>query len=68
MGPAHDGFEFLKGNFEGLKGYVVGQMTKSRCGKIYIDDTGFDAVTSSFPMNSDSLPLPAWPSLHPKEE
>lgn len=26
------------------------------------------AVTSSFPMNSDSLPLPAWPSLLPKKE
>ena len=41
MGPAHDGFEFLKGNFEGLKGYVVGRMTKSRLGKIYIDDEGW---------------------------
>ena len=41
MGPAHSGFEFLKGNFEGLKGYVVGRMTKSRCGKLYIDDTGW---------------------------
>ena len=41
MGPAHSGFEFLKGNFEGLKGYVVGRMTKSRRGKIYIDDEGW---------------------------
>ena len=41
MGPAHGGFEFLKGNFEGLKGYVVGRMTKSRRGKIYIDDEGW---------------------------
>ena len=41
MGPAHGGFEFLKGNFEGLKGYVVGRMTKSRCGKIYIDNEGW---------------------------
>ena len=31
----------MKGNFEGLKGYVVGQMTKSRRGKIYIDDEGW---------------------------
>ena len=38
--PAHSGFEFLKGNFEGLKGYVVGPMTKSRRDKIYINDEG----------------------------
>ena len=41
MGPAHGGFEFLKGNFEGLKGYVVGRMTKGHRGKIYIDDKGW---------------------------
>ena len=41
MGTTHSGFEFLKGNFEGLKGYVVGRMTKSRHGKIYIDDEGW---------------------------
>ena len=41
MGPLHGGFEFLKGNFEGLKGYVVGRMTQSRRGKIYIDDEGW---------------------------
>ena len=40
VGPAHGGFEFLKGSFEEIKGYVVGQMTKSRCGKLYIDDAG----------------------------
>ena len=31
----------MKGNFEGLKGYVVGRMTKSRRGKLYIDDAGW---------------------------
>ena len=41
MGLSHDGFEFLKGNFEGLKGYAVGQMTKSHRGKIYINDEGW---------------------------
>ena len=41
VGPAHSGFEFLKGNFEGLRGYAVGRMTKSRRGKIYIDDEGW---------------------------
>ena len=38
VGPAHGGFKFLKGNFEGIKGYAMGQMTKSRRGKLYIDD------------------------------
>ena len=28
----------MKGSFEGLKGYAVGRMTKSRRGKHYIDD------------------------------
>ena len=42
VGPAHGGFEFLKGSFEGLKGYVVGRMTKShRDSWLYIDDAGW---------------------------
>ena len=41
MGQAHDGFEFLQGNFEGIKGYAVGRMTKSRRGKLYINDAGW---------------------------
>ena len=40
MGLSHDGFEFLKGKFEGIKGYIMGRMTKSRRGKLYIDDAG----------------------------
>ena len=31
----------MKGSFEGLKGYAVGRMTKSRRDKIYIDDEGW---------------------------
>ena len=31
----------MKRSFEGLKGYAVGQMTKIRHGKLYIDDTGW---------------------------
>ena len=38
VGLSHDGFEFLKGKFDGLKGYAVGRMTKSHRGKLYIDD------------------------------
>ena len=31
----------MKGSFEGLKEYVVGRMTKSRRGKLYIDDANW---------------------------
>ena len=40
VGLSHNGFELLEGSFEVLKGYAVGQMTKSRRGKLYIDDAG----------------------------
>ena len=36
----------MKGSFEGLKGYAVGRMTKSRRGKLYIDDAGWDIRTA----------------------
>ena len=41
VGPSHGGFEFLKGNSEGIKGYAVGRITKSHRGKLYIDDAGW---------------------------
>ena len=47
VGLSHDGFAFLKGNFEGLKGYAVGRMTKSRRGKFYIDDAGWGPEAGS---------------------
>ena len=47
MGLSHDGFEFLKGSFEGLKGYVVGRMTKSCRGKLYINDAGWGPEAGS---------------------
>ena len=47
VGLSHDGFEFLKGSFEGLKGYAVGRMTKSRHGKLYIDDAGWGPEADS---------------------
>ena len=47
MGPAHGGFEFLKGNFEGIKGYTMGWMTKSCCGKLYINDAGWGPEAGS---------------------
>ena len=47
MGPTHGGFEFLKGNFEGIKGYAVGRMTKSHRGKLYIDNADWDPEAGS---------------------
>ena len=47
MGPAHGGFVFLKGSFKGLMGYVVGRMTKSRRGKLYINDAGWGPEAGS---------------------
>ena len=41
VGLSHDGLTILEGKLKGLEGYAVGQMTKSRRGKIYIDDTGW---------------------------
>ena len=47
MGLSHDGFKFLEGRFEGLEGYAVGRMTKSRRGKLYIDDAGWGPEAGS---------------------
>ena len=47
VGLSHDGFKFLEGKFEGLKGYAVGRMTKSRRGWIYIDDAGWGPEADS---------------------
>ena len=47
VGPAHGGFEFLKGSFEGIKGFAVVRMTKSHCGKLYIDDAGWGPEAGS---------------------
>ena len=47
MGLSHDGFWFLEGRFEGLEGYAVGRMTKSRRGKLYIDDAGWGPEAGS---------------------
>ena len=47
VGLSHDGFRFLEGRFEGLEGYAVGRMTKSRCGKLYINDAGWGPEVGS---------------------
>ena len=47
MGPAHGGFEFLKGNFKGIKGYAMGRMTKSHRGKLYISEAGWGPKAGS---------------------
>ena len=56
MGLLHDGFKFLEGNFEGLKGYVVGRMTKSHRGKLYIDDVGWGPDADSIEPASGPQP------------
>ena len=40
VGLSHDGLMILEGKLNGLEGYAVGRMTKSRHGKLYIDDAG----------------------------
>ena len=47
MGQVHGGFEFLKGSFAGLKRYAMGQMTKSRSSKLYINDEGWGPEADS---------------------
>ena len=47
VGLSHDSFKFLEGRFEGLEGYAVGRMTKSRRGKLYIDDAGWGPEAGS---------------------
>src|SRR3989337_376225 len=47
VGLSHDGFDVVEGSFEGLKGYAVGRMTKSRRGKLYIDDAGWGPEAGS---------------------
>ena len=47
VGLSHYGFRFLEGRFEGLEGYAIGRMTKSRRGKLYIDDAGWGPEAGS---------------------
>ena len=47
MGPGHGGFEFLKGSFPRIEEYALGRMTKSRHGKLYIDDAGWGPEADS---------------------
>ena len=47
VGLSHDGFKFFEGSFEGLKGYTMGRMIKSRRGKLYIDDANWGADAGS---------------------
>ena len=47
VGLSHDGLMILEGKLKGLEGYVVGRMTKSRRGRIYIDDAGWGPEADS---------------------
>ena len=65
VGLSHDGFEFLKGRFEGLEGYAIGRMTKSRGGKLYIDDVGWGPEPAQ--LNMDTGFLRRNPCLHQQD-
>ena len=54
MGLSHDGFKFLEGNFKGITGYAVGRMTKSRRGKLYIDDANWGPDAGSIEYGTGS--------------
>ena len=47
MGLSLGGVEYLKGTPAGIEGYAIGRMTKSRRGKLYIDDTGWGPEADS---------------------
>ena len=47
MGLSLGGVEYLKGTPAGIEGYVIGRMTKSRRGKLYIDDSGWGPEADS---------------------
>ena len=47
VGLSHDGLMILEGKLKGLEGYVVGRMTRSHRGKIYIDDAGWGPEADS---------------------
>ena len=59
VGLLHDGFKFLEGSFDGLKGYAVGRMTKSRRGKLYIDDANWAPTPAQLSTGTGS-PLVAY--------
>src|SRR3954471_13812296 len=39
VGPAHAGVEILGGARQGMEGFFSGRITRSRCRKLYIDDS-----------------------------
>src|SRR4051812_22525013 len=52
VGPAHAGVEILEGALQGMEGFVTGRITRSQCGKLYIDDSTWgpeaDSVESGY--------------------
>src|SRR3954463_3662188 len=54
MGPAHAGIEILGGAHQGMEGFVSGRITRSRCGKLYIDDSHWGPDSGSRPGRSKS--------------
>ena len=47
VGLALGGVEFSKGSLSGSEGYVIGEMTESHRGRLYIDDVGWSPEADS---------------------
>src|SRR4051812_42859297 len=52
VGPAHAGVEILEGDLQGMEGFIVGRITRSRRRKLCIDDLTWgpeaDSVESGY--------------------
>src|SRR3954471_17334417 len=61
VGLAHAGVEILGGALQGMEGFVSGQITRSRCGKLYIDDSTWgpeaDSVGSGYRVPIGSIQI-----------
>ena len=53
VGPAHGGFEFLKGSFLGFEKIVIGQMTKRWRGKFHINRVTRCAIALARDLSAD---------------
>src|SRR3954465_3953586 len=61
MGAAHAGVEILGGARQGMEGFVSGRITKSRRGKLYIDDSHWgpeaDSLKSGYRVRVESIQI-----------
>src|SRR3954462_11621938 len=47
VGPAHAGIKILGGALQGMEGFVTGRITKSRRGKLYMNDSAWGLEADS---------------------